>query len=361
VVSLDLRGPAIVEVARARRSWIRITANWVASDHKLPGLVRLSAAYGFFWALLQISTSFGIKVLPDNWRGLAVYALISLSSFLSVELLILNLTRPKPSTEGSSKSPEEVFAEGLISYARSLAEEGQYKDQAILELRSWSSRLLHLMGAVKERTELGQIALTAAAVLQDKPTQASILIDDLGWSLYKAGDRGAAEANIEEAVRILGEELSRDPQNSICLSLKAKAVRHVANIRADGLPLPDARKQFVEARALLSALVGLDRELNVAQIKHSEAEVILHHLEQELRSPSAQVDPSGNLAKLLNEAVQLAEDAELSFKSLGDIEREAKALKVKTQLLAHDPRKQKYREAATRLSRLQREVARNLR
>lgn len=359
--SLGAGRAAIAPVSRAQKSWIRTFIGWVASDHKLPSLVRLSATFGFFWGLFQASTSFQITVLPNNWRGLLVYGLISLSAFLSLELLILNQTRPRPGAEDPPKNPEEVFADALISYARSLAGEGQYKDQAILELRSWSSRLLHLMGAVQERTELGQIALTAAAALQDKQTQASILIDDLGWSLYKAGDSVAAQANIEEAVRILDEELDSHAQDAGSLSLKVKALRHIANIQAEALPLHDARDQFIGARNLISGLAGADQELNIAQINHSEAEVILHHLERDLRSPSAQVDPSGNLAKLLNEAIKLAEDAESSFKNLGDAEREAKALKVKVQLLAHDPRKQKYREAATRLSRLEREVARNLR
>lgn len=270
--------------------------------------------------------------------------------------------RPKPIANVETRSPEQVFAEALINYARSLAAEGQYKDQAILELRSWSSRLLHLMGAVTERNELGQIALTAAGALQDRQTQASILIDDLGWSLYKAGDAAAAEANIEEARMIIREGLADDPNNSTYISLEAKASRHLANMRAANLPLEQAREQFVEARKAANLLTGVEREHDLAQLQHSEAEVILNYLERQRQlGPSGQIDPSGNLAHLLYEAIELAESAEKSFESLSDTEREAKVLQVRVQLLAHDTRKQKYREAATRLSRLEREVARNLR
>lgn len=344
---------------REPRSIVRVVVGWLVSDKKLPILVRLSAIFGFFWGLLQVANNFKISVIPDNWRGLVVYCLISVSAFLAVELLILNATRPRPEA-AAANDPEQVFAAGLINYARSLAAEGQYKDQAILELRSWSSRLLHLMGAEKERTELGQIALTAAGALQDRQTQASILIDDLGWSLYKAGDASAAEDNIEEALRIIDEVLSNDPDNSTYVSLKAKAIRHLSNIRADRLALTEARKQFIAAREVADRLTGVERDHHVAQLQHSEAEVILNDLERDL-TPSGQIDPSGRLATLLYEAIALAEDAEKTFNSLGDAEREAKVLKVRVQLLAHDTRKQKYREAATRLSRLERQVARDLR
>ncbi len=338
----------------------RVIIGWVASDHKLPSLIRLSATFGFSWALLQILNNFKINVIPSNWRGFLVYGIASLVVFLSIELIILNVTRPRPSLERAAASPEEVFAEGLISYARSLAAVGQYKDSAILDLRSWSSRLLHLMGAVQQRIELGQIALTAAAALQDRQTQASILIDDLGWSIYKVHDSDTALANITEAVRIIDEALAGDAPNASYLSLKVKALRHIANIKADTSSLADARSYFAKPREIADQLEGAERELNNAQIDHSEAEVLLRRIDREVGA-TGQVDPTGSLVKLLNEAITFAETAESTFNSLGDTEREAKALKVKVQLLVHDTRKEKYREAATRLSRLEREVARDLR
>lgn len=344
---------------RAKRSLSRAIVSWLVSNRKLPSLVRLCAIFGFFWGLLQASNNFKVPVIPNNWRGLLVYGLISVATFLAVELAVLNATRPRPSAD-VDRTPEQVFATSLLHYARSLAAEGQYKDQAILELRSWSSRLLHLVGAVKERTELGQIALTAAGALQDRQTQASILIDDLGWSLYESGDAVTAEANIEEAIRILDEELAQHPSNATCVSLKVKAMRHVANIRAQRLPLDQARKQFTAAQDEADLLAGVDQEHHIAQLQHSEAEVILRHLDHDL-TPSGQVDPTGNNAQVLVEAITLAQAAEDTFRATGDTEREAKALNVKVLLLAHDTRKQKYREAATRLARLQREVARTLR
>jgi tetratricopeptide (TPR) repeat protein len=342
------------------RSRTQRLLSWLGSDSVLPRLIRLSTVAGFLRILVEVSDQFKVHVLPDNWRGLIVYCLVCIAVFEAVELIVLNAKRPRPLVDPTRESPERVFAAGLITYARSLSSEGQEKDQAVLELRSWSSRLLHLMGAFRERIELGQIALEAAAALQDQRTQASILIDDLGWSLYKASEKETAIANIEEALRIVNESLKNAPADESLISLKTKALRHIANIRAETQNITEARHSLDAARQAAEELIGPEYELNCAQIDHSEAEIILRHIDRNI-GPTGQADPSGELGKLLGDALVLAEHAESIFSNLGDGEREAKALKVKVLLLAHDTRKQKYREALTRLSRLERQVARDLR
>ena len=262
--------------------------------------------------------------------------------------------------QDAPESPEKTFANSLIAFARTLA--SSQRDKTLLELRSWSSRLLHLIGALSERQELGQLALAAAAVAQDRLAQASILIDDLGWSVHESGDTDTALQNVLEGLRLLDQEIATRPaaDRAEAVALKVKALRHVANMRSLGAKsLVEARNAFQEPRELASELETVSRALNIAQLAHSEALVVFRWVNLD---PPVQneLDPAAK-STLLEEAISLAEDAERSFRSLGDVEREVKALKLRVDMLAQAPRKELYREAAARLRRLEQQVARHLR
>ncbi|GAA1843544.1 hypothetical protein GCM10009687_06370 [Asanoa iriomotensis] len=312
------------------------------------------------WGLVEMLDRFELTTFSKSINGLFAFSLVGLIIFQSFELFLLSRSRLQLVQQKSAQHPAAVFAASLISYARSLSESEPPKDQAILELRSWSSRLLHLMGATTERTELGQIALAAAAALQERDTQIDILIDDLGWSLFEHGDPDTAISNIGEALRMIENRLVSSPGDVVALGAKVKALRHLANIESRNKDLPSARADIGTARAAASNLSGAERDLHLAQLDHSEAEIILTAINKSV-GPTGQVDPSGTQSALLNEASRLAECAETVFHGLSDHEREVKALKTKVDLLVHDTRKEKFREADARLRRLQREVARELR
>jgi hypothetical protein len=259
-----------------------------------------------------------------------------------------------------AESPEKTFANSLIAFARSLA--SSQRDQTLLELRSWSSRLLHLVGALSERQELGQLALAAAAVAQDRLAQASILIDDLGWSVHESGDTESALQNVLEGLRLLDREIATRPvaSRAEAIALKVKALRHVANMRSlTAKSLDESRHAFQEPRELARELDTVSRALNIAQLAHSEALVVFRWVTG-VPSGQKQFD-SATTSALLEEAIALVEDAERAFRSLGDVEREVKALKLRVDMLALVSRKELYREAAARLQRLELQVARHLR
>lgn len=336
-------------------------ANWIMSASVVPRLLRTITIAGATWGVIQFADRFKIKLLPTDWAGVEVFVLVILVLILVTELVVVIQTRPLPSVSDNIETPEKIFAAGIIRYAQNLAKAGDRRDRTILQLYGWSSRLLHLMGAARERTELGQIALTAATALQDRLIQASILVDDLGWALYQTGDPDAALENIEEAIIIIDEQQQRNPQtsNQLFLELKAKALRHIANIRAQSLDLSAARPLFTAPRELAAKLPTSMAEFHMAQLDHSEAELILHYVEKRIGT-TGHVDPTGELNKLLKDGIALADRAEEALENLGDHEREAKVLQLRVRLLAHDSRKQRYREAQAKLERLQREVARNL-
>lgn len=260
-----------------------------------------------------------------------------------------------------TEPPETVFARSLIEFTRSLAR--QHRDQTLLDIRSWANRILHLIGAISERKELGQLALEAAAAAKDRLTQASILIDDLGWSVHESGDSISAQNNIEEALALIEQEIiiASDADRALLIALKLKALRHLANIRSiveDDLAV--ARSAFVEPRFLASQLDLDSRDLNIAQLDHSEALVILRWIEKRAASNSSPVVTESS-KMLLAEATSLVENAEQIFHSLGDTEREVKALKLRVDILAYDTRKQLHREAEAKLERMEVQAARRFR
>ncbi len=339
----------------------RRAANWIFAESAVPRILRMATITGLIWASIQFADRFELHLLPQDWKGITVFALVVVVLILATELAIMARTRPLPEQVHDQRHPGNVFADSLIDYAEALSSEGNRREQAILELRSWSSRLLHLTGAAAQRAELGQIALNAATALEDRITQASILIDDLGWSLYEVGSREAALENIGEAIQLLDDELAQPgASKDILLDLKVKALRHRANVTAQTLDLAPGRALFAEPRQLISGLPQALADIHAAQLDHSEAELISRYLGKQV-GENGQVDPTGQLNDLLRDALILSQQAEDTFSNNGDHEREAKVLKLRVRLLAHDTRKQRYREASAKLERLEKEVSRNLR
>jgi len=112
------------------------TLNWISSERVLPRILRLASISGVLWGLLQVLQQFNVSPLPNNGVGLRFFALIVSCIYLLGELIVLIHTRPLADPTKPGPTPGEAFAQGLLRYAHSLSSEGQYKDQAILELRS---------------------------------------------------------------------------------------------------------------------------------------------------------------------------------------------------------------------------------
>lgn len=333
---------------------------FLLSERVLSRIARISASYGLAWTAVQFNDRFTLLTVPPGWTGPTIFTLVGLCAWLASEWALTVHNRPAPQQVIDLRPPEQAFADSVISYARTLAASKPPRDQSLLQLRHWTSRLLHLTGNQRQRQELGQLALASAYALHDQSAQAAILIDDLGWSAFEAGDEDTAVSNIEEGITILKRSIQSAPTpDHRDLELQCKALRHIANIKARGCTLGVARGLLTEPRLLAAQLPLAAKGVHLAQLDHSEASIILSHLDHQL-GVAGYVDPSGTSAPLLEEAVTLAVAAEQHFERLGDTERHAKALHLKVRLLAHDPRKQRYNAAVAVLSRLQAQVARNL-
>jgi hypothetical protein len=332
---------------------------FVTRENAWARLLRIASIYGTTAGIAQTIDRYFPNTLPANKLGFALYILVGLSLSLSVELWLAHRDLSRANFVNSGR-PDEDFARSLVLYAESLATSKPPRDQALMELRHWSSRLLHLNGNHKERAAVGQLALGAAAAAGDTLTQASILIDDLGWGLHVQGLSAEARENIEEAIGILAASPSSEASSTAILELQVKAKRHLAGINfARSTNIASAREELKSLRNQATALPESCRSLHLAQLDHTEAAFILRHLSNEL-GPSGVVDPTGNLASLHQDGLTLSATAEASFCNCGDIERQVKALKVNVELLRHGRQISRIHSAESRLTRLQAIASRRL-
>lgn len=331
---------------------------------KVASITRATITFSGLFGFVQACDRFlGTDRILQGTDGLMVLIVGSISASLAIELAILREHyRKLTDTTPKNLAPTEVLAESILQYALSLETDGIPKDRAILELRNWGSRILHLLGANGERSQLGQIALTSAIEVGDLMMQATILIDDLGWTIHELGDDESAVENIKEALTIL-DQVKQDPEeqeSDAIKDLELKANRHIINIEAPGKTITDIQSEFELLRKGANTFEsGKLSTLHKAQIDHSHAKLLLDRIEDQV-GKGGQVDSTGSTQQLLAQGIELAANAELGFQSLGDKERQIKALSVKTELLSHDHRKQRYSEAKRLLERRKKEVARNI-
>lgn len=303
-----------------------------------------------FGALLSIADP---EVPFWLWRlALSIAAGLTATSTIAY----LQLRSRGAATNHPNDSPSDALASGLVSYAHQLAR--THRDQALIELRTSTSRLLHLLGANEARQEIGELASEAAGGLGDRITQASILLDDLGWSLHESGQSDKALSNIEEAIEILSEEIGKGGEaTETLLELRAKAQRHLAVVRSHALPLSEARALLAPAREDTELLRGHPKKLHQAQLHFSESALILADINRQV-GPAGRIDKTGELFNLWQEGMTISDLAMTQYLELNDLERQSKALAQRVDYLGHDSNKARLREAQAQLDRITAQVAR---
>lgn len=337
-------------------------ARWLISIGRLASVSRMAAILGGCFAIAQMIDVFNLANLHAPCSFLA-FLLFALLIGVTVELVILWAHQSGlQSLPKNSAPPEQQFAQSVVFYASFLA--SSRCDDAVIELRAWASRFLHLSAMRTERQKLGEIALRSALAKSDRVTQASILIDDLGWTMYEEGQTDRALENISEAIGVIDRErdahsTSNDKSDELLL-LKVKALRHKANIRAaSATDLETARAFFSEPRSLVEDLPENWRKHHFAQLNHSEASAINAWLNR-FGGNQTRFDPASTNGMALTKAISLAEQSERAFRAENDIEREYKALQLLCSLLEKSVVRQPELEARARLERMRLQVARNI-
>lgn len=332
---------------------------WASSLKKSARIARLFGAAGLLWTSVQFLDRFEIYKLPEGFGGIALFILLLIAVFELIEIVLLEarVRDLSAQSEPDTFTPEEAFAAGILRYAEKLNEDDARRDSAVLDLRSWASRTLHLIGANKARHELGRIALSAAMNIDDLLAQASILIDELGWTLHLLNDDPGAVSNLRRAIEILDRLESAHGSSTETQLLRVKAARHLTNIEGRSLDIAANREMLKMARDLAIRLPEPHRAINIAQIDHSEGALILKYLDETL-GDEGKCDPKGPTSKLLAEGTRLARQSGAAFTELGDKERELKVALLLTGLLRHSRDENALRSARQRLARLKQEAER---
>jgi len=322
-------------------------------------VVRLTSVAGSVTAIVGVADRFFPGQLPAGRLGLLIFALVVACGFLGLELVNAQkeIRDRKSQLTGDARAD---FAASLVAYASSLSSSSPPRDQALLELRRWCSRLLHLNGSHKERAQIGRLALGAAAALHDKFTEASILIDDLGWGLYVQGRASEGNEGVSEGIAVIENMPEAERNRPEVIDLLIKARRHLLTIQFTNDRAIDVALQGVRALSdEAAALPQPAQALHIAQLGHTEAALIHQYLDTML-GPQGQVDPTGRLHDLYQRAIDCSRSAESCFAELGDIERQLKALKMHVELLRHGPPSTRLHTAESRLRRLETIASRHL-
>lgn len=319
---------------------------------RLSPLGGIAAGFGAFnIALAVVDSSFSLGLLR-----LLVALLLGTTVGLAVVALWRHVLPPSGNVTGHA--PRDALASSILAYGRELA--ATNKHSALVDLRNRASRMLHLVGARETRQELGELTLVSAAALADRLTQASVLTDDLGWSVFENGNTDEAAENIDEAIQLLTEQLDlgADPREQL-LNLRAKAYRHMASIEAERRHFDLAFERIENAKSDAEQLPEPDQAIHLAQLDYTKSHLLTRQLDARV-GKDGRIDPTSPEYPMLCEAQGLCEKAAKTFEAHFDLERAAKTAHLRCRIGRHlGPTA--LREAEASLHDAELTVSRNLR
>lgn len=256
---------------------------------------------------------------------------------------------------GSRERPEvptQLFEEVVLSYARRLSESG--KDKALLELRKSLTRTLHLNSQHSARRELGLLALRAAQRQSLPLEEASILVDDLGWSSVELQDFPKALKYLSDAEMALGDV----SESATSVALRIKLLRHRSVVLATS-DFRQALDELQQARMLIPKLPVGDREIEDAGLDVGEGYVWVLHLESDYGA-GARLPQTNPVAEELDVCRELLVNACDKYEKLGDVERAAKTAAIEARIAKHLGNERAEQAALGRLERYQAAAARSV-
>jgi hypothetical protein len=303
----------------------------IAGESAAGAVTRLLGSVSLIVLLNHFLEIFDIRAVSLFDDDKALTFVVVVIAILALELIYTRrlLSRLR-SQMPAHVDPRIGFANAAVDYALHL--QGRQKNRTILILRANLSRLFHLMGLHSHRIRLGQVALNAATLVDDPMIRAEVFLDDLGWAEFMNRNKPGAVQNIKHALKIVGAFEPATAQQRVARALlEAKAHRHLAMLTegSDALILLGTASKALEEVSVNEETSDIQKDevaRDQAQILHAEATLIARDLGV---AKSGQI-PAGDSAAVqdLARATKCAEQAEDTFKTIGDVERQAKALEL---------------------------------
>lgn len=322
---------------------------------KKPGL------YGFFARLLTIEVPVSLSYIAIRhslldekntfWEKTAIsitetnfWLLFFVASNIAfgAQLWVNHLTIAETHKSPETKFPQITFSDAAINYAKQLKEDGKYN--RVIDLRNSLSHSFHLSGLHIARGKLGEIAYDSAVSNGNELTQASILIDDLGWAVHLCGHSSDAIKNIEKGINILDNLHSDEVHFNVTSKLlKAKAYRHISfitriqDIRSKNIEKSEIIVNDLKTNESLTPFFKREIDTGQAQILYAKAKFIAQslNLDSEGKLGTGEKDritQASDALSLVNQAIEI-------FRSIPDIDRLPKGLLLSERLnyaLGHD-------------------------
>lgn len=276
--------------------------------------------------ILQSWCDTGIETSLLRWIFPFLTAILSFGFILSVySIFLLN---KKCYVENSTP---EMLAHYILKYAEQLKAEN--RDFALVDFRNKLTYILHILGSHEIRVKLGEMALGSATIIHDQESKIEILIDDLGWCNYLLNNRETSINYIKKGINLANQYLKNTPTNLRVSLAKAKGLRHLAILEAQG-DFQYSQQNLEEALKILEELDGDLHQVktDIAQIYHAKASIILISLGIDNSNIKIRHEDTAGREKV-QKAIEDIEYASSQFEQIGEIDRYVKSLFLHYSLL----------------------------
>jgi hypothetical protein len=339
---------ALPETPRAR------SAGWRRSRAQLRTLAfRRHTRMVTPWVAGGVACKQVLELVDDASPKWLLRLLLAASTGLVVGLLV-RLAIGEPTKPVNN----DQLAEVVVDRAQALHDD--HRHQAVVDFRASASVVLQLLEEWDCRAQLGEIALRSAQALGNRLAQASIFVDDLGWSTFKVGDVDRALINIANGIDLLTKMLD-DPktqpdERDRVLDLRAKARRHLVAVLVRQRDFDDARSVLEVARASARQLSRPLEVIALAKLDYAEAHVLDGELGASLGA-EGRVAANSPDARQLQEIVARCRAAADVFTDHANLEWEAHVADLLPRLLRRYAPDWEIKEAEARAAAIERQRA----
>lgn len=279
---------------------------------------------GLIWLLRRILVVFlalaavlkGIDLFLDlklitqaGWSGLAIAILLSALGattdgirHLKKRIVILNAHIREQSERFESRAPDLETA--LLAELERGSRQKQWDE--VIKLGTSVSRVLWVTARLSTRIKLGRLVEAAAVYTHNFPVQASVLIDDLGWTRVAVGDVVEGEESIKHGISI-AERTSQ-------LRLVCRGYRHLAGVAMRRNDFVGAEAHLVDAEEREGALT--------TPTERAESQAAIHYLRSNIRLHQRQWD----------DGLREIDIAQAKYGQLGNRERELKCHSTRAEI-----------------------------